>query len=244
MTIISTGGTADSLRSWGIDVVPVDEVTGHPEILGGRVKTLHPKIHGGILGRAGHEGDAAQMRESGIEPIDLVVVNLYPFEEWVQRRGVGDDELIEQIDIGGPDPDPGGGQEPRARGGGDLAGPVRARSSTSSSPATARSRPPCAGGSPARPSSAPPATTPRSPTGSPRARASSPTTSSWASRSTSRSATARTRTSAAPTTPSAARARTCSRGWTTSTARRSRSTTSTTWMPRGACWPSSSCRRA
>lgn len=102
VTIISTGGTADSLRSWGIDVVPVDEVTGHPEILGGRVKTLHPKIHGGILGRAGHEGDAAQMAESGIEPIDLVVVNLYPFEEWVQRRGVADDELIEQIDIGGP----------------------------------------------------------------------------------------------------------------------------------------------
>ena len=58
ITIISTGGTADSLRSWGIDVVPVDEVTGHPEILGGRVKTLHPKIHGGILARAGHEGDA------------------------------------------------------------------------------------------------------------------------------------------------------------------------------------------
>ena len=102
VTMISTGGTADSLRSWGIDVVPVDEVTGHPEILGGRVKTLHPKIHGGILGRAGHEGDAAQMAESGIEPIDLVVVNLYPFEEWVQRRGVSDDELIEQIDIGGP----------------------------------------------------------------------------------------------------------------------------------------------
>ena len=102
VTIISTGGTAESLRSWGIDVVPVDQVTGHPEILGGRVKTLHPKIHGGILGRAGHEGDAAQMAEAGIEPIDLVVVNLYPFEEWVQRRGVSDDELIEQIDIGGP----------------------------------------------------------------------------------------------------------------------------------------------
>jgi phosphoribosylaminoimidazolecarboxamide formyltransferase/IMP cyclohydrolase len=102
VTIISTGGTAESLRSWGIDVIPVDEVTGHPEILGGRVKTLHPKIHGGILGRAGHTGDAEQMAEAGIEAIDLVVVNLYPFEEWVQRRGVSDDELIEQIDIGGP----------------------------------------------------------------------------------------------------------------------------------------------
>ena len=102
ITIISTGGTAEALRGWGIDVVPVDEVTGHPEIMGGRVKTLHPRIHGGILGRAGHEGDAAQMREAGIEQIDLVVVNLYPFEEWAGRRGVKDDEIIEQIDIGGP----------------------------------------------------------------------------------------------------------------------------------------------
>jgi phosphoribosylaminoimidazolecarboxamide formyltransferase / IMP cyclohydrolase len=102
VTIISTGGTAESLRAWGIDVVPVDQVTGHPEILGGRVKTLHPKIHGGILGRADHPGDAEQMAEAGIEAIDLVVVNLYPFEEWVSRRGVSDDELIEQIDIGGP----------------------------------------------------------------------------------------------------------------------------------------------
>ncbi len=102
VTIVSTGGTAESLRSWGIEVVPVDQVTGHPEILGGRVKTLHPRIHGGILGRAGHAGDAEQMAAAGIEAIDLVVVNLYPFEEWVQRRGVSDDELIEQIDIGGP----------------------------------------------------------------------------------------------------------------------------------------------
>ncbi len=102
ITIVSTGGTAESLRSWGIDVVAVDAVTGHPEIMGGRVKTLHPRIHGGILGRAGHEGDAREMAENGIEPIDLVVVNLYPFEEWARRRGVADDELIEQIDIGGP----------------------------------------------------------------------------------------------------------------------------------------------
>ena len=100
--IVSTGGTAEALRSWGIEVLPVDEVTGHPEIMGGRVKTLHPRIHGGILARAGHEGDAAQMAEAGIEPIDLVVVSLYPFEEWVQRRGVSDADLIEQIDIGGP----------------------------------------------------------------------------------------------------------------------------------------------
>jgi phosphoribosylaminoimidazolecarboxamide formyltransferase/IMP cyclohydrolase len=102
ITIVSTGGTARALTGWGIEVVPVDSVTGHPEIMGGRVKTLHPRIHGGILGRAGHEGDAADMAANDITPIDLVVVNLYPFEEWAGRRGVADDDVIEQIDIGGP----------------------------------------------------------------------------------------------------------------------------------------------
>ena len=70
--------------------------------MGGRVKTLHPRVHGGILARPGHEGDAADMREAGIEPIDLVVVNLYPFEETAARRGAAEDEIVEQIDIGGP----------------------------------------------------------------------------------------------------------------------------------------------
>lgn len=102
VTLISTGGTAAALRGWGLEVVPVDEVTGHPEILGGRVKTLHPKVHGGILGRPSVESDVREMEAAGIEPIDLVVVSLYPFEEWVQRRGVTDAELVEQIDIGGP----------------------------------------------------------------------------------------------------------------------------------------------
>jgi phosphoribosylaminoimidazolecarboxamide formyltransferase / IMP cyclohydrolase len=102
VTLISTGGTATALRDWGLEVVPVEEVTGHPEILGGRVKTLHPKVHGGILGRPSVESDVREMEAAGIEPIDLVVVNLYPFEEWVQRRGVTDAELVEQIDIGGP----------------------------------------------------------------------------------------------------------------------------------------------
>ncbi|MGD9695564.1 MAG: bifunctional phosphoribosylaminoimidazolecarboxamide formyltransferase/IMP cyclohydrolase [Thermoleophilia bacterium] len=102
VTLISTGGTAEALRGYGLDVVPVDRVTGHPEIMGGRVKTLHPRIHGGILGRAGHEGDAADMAANGIEAIDLVVVSLYPFEEWSRRRGVSDEDVIEQIDIGGP----------------------------------------------------------------------------------------------------------------------------------------------
>ena len=70
--------------------------------MGGRVKTLHPRVHGGILARPGHEGDAQDMREAGIEPIDLVVVNLYPFEETAARRGAAEDEIVEQIDIGGP----------------------------------------------------------------------------------------------------------------------------------------------
>ena len=71
ITIISTGGTADSLRSWGVDVIPVDEVTGHPEILGGRVKTLHPKIHGGILCVRDSKDHVAQAEKQGIKMIDL-----------------------------------------------------------------------------------------------------------------------------------------------------------------------------
>ena len=100
--ILSTGGTATSLREMGVEVVAVEDVTGQKEILGGRVKTLHPLIHGAILGRAGHEGDQAEMAEAGITPIDLVVVNLYPFEETVAKRGVTDAEAVEKIDVGGP----------------------------------------------------------------------------------------------------------------------------------------------
>jgi phosphoribosylaminoimidazolecarboxamide formyltransferase/IMP cyclohydrolase len=102
ITILSTGGTAAALRGWGIPVVDVSEVTGHPEILGGRVKTLHPRIHGGILGRLDVPTDVEEMAAAGIEPIDLVVVNLYPFEQWLNRRDTTDAELVEQIDIGGP----------------------------------------------------------------------------------------------------------------------------------------------
>jgi len=102
VTIVSTGGTAAALRDMGVEVVQVDRVTGHPEIMGGRVKTLHPRVHGGILARPDHEGDAEDMREAGIEPIDLVVVNLYPFEETASRRGAAEAEIVEQIDVGGP----------------------------------------------------------------------------------------------------------------------------------------------
>ena len=100
--ILSTGGTATAIRELGIEPTPVDQVTGHPEILGGRVKTLHPRVHGGILARPGHEGDAADMASAGIEPIDLVIVNLYPFEDYAGRRDTPPAEVIEQIDIGGP----------------------------------------------------------------------------------------------------------------------------------------------
>lgn len=100
--IISTGGTANLLRKAGLPVTDVSEITGFPEMLDGRVKTLHPKIHGALLGLRNKPEHAAAMREYGIEPIDLVAVNLYPFEETIAREDVPLDEAIENIDIGGP----------------------------------------------------------------------------------------------------------------------------------------------
>src|SRR5687767_6137115 len=100
--IISTGGTAKALRDAGVEVRDVSDVTGFPEMMDGRVKTLHPKIHGGLLGVRDNPEHGAAMREHGIEPIDMVVVNLYPFEETVTREGVTLEEAVEQIDIGGP----------------------------------------------------------------------------------------------------------------------------------------------
>jgi phosphoribosylaminoimidazolecarboxamide formyltransferase / IMP cyclohydrolase len=100
--IISTGGTAKLLRENGIDVRDVSDLTGFPEMLDGRVKTLHPKVHGGILGIRSNQEHRAKMSEHGIEPIDLVVVNLYPFRETIQKPDVTMEEAIENIDIGGP----------------------------------------------------------------------------------------------------------------------------------------------
>src|SRR5690606_34379442 len=100
--IISTGGTAAALRKGGIAVVSVDEVTGFPEILDGRVKTLHPRIHGGLLARRNHPEHAAALTAHGIEPIDLVAVNLYPFQATVSRSDVSFEDAIENIDVGGP----------------------------------------------------------------------------------------------------------------------------------------------
>jgi len=100
--ILSTGGTARMLREAGLKVTEVGEHTGFPEIMEGRVKTLHPKVHGGLLCKRDDASHLAQAAEHGIDMIDLVVVNLYPFEETVARPGVEFDEAIENIDIGGP----------------------------------------------------------------------------------------------------------------------------------------------
>jgi len=100
--IISTGGTAKLLRENGIEARDVSDLTGFPEMLDGRVKTLHPKVHGGILGVRSNQEHRAKMREHGIEPIDLVVVNLYPFRQTIQKPDVTMEEAIENIDIGGP----------------------------------------------------------------------------------------------------------------------------------------------
>lgn len=100
VTIYSTGGTEKFIKELGIDVVPVEDVTSYPSILGGRVKTLHPKVFGGILNRQDHEGDVTEMKEYDIPQIDLVIVDLYPFEKTV-ASGAPEQDIVEKIDIGG-----------------------------------------------------------------------------------------------------------------------------------------------
>ena len=102
IALVSSGGTARTLSDAGIPVTPVPEVTGAPEILEGRVKTLHPKIHGGILADRRKQDHVEQLAEHGIEPIDLVVCNLYPFERAVAHPAVTEEDAVEHIDIGGP----------------------------------------------------------------------------------------------------------------------------------------------
>ena len=100
--IVSTGGTADYLRTKAqVEVIEVSEITGHPSLMDGRVKTLHPAIHAGVLARRHNDQDMQQLQEFGYEPIDMVVVNLYPFEE-VAAGGAEESEVLENIDIGGP----------------------------------------------------------------------------------------------------------------------------------------------
>src|SRR6267154_6748982 len=100
--IISTGGTAELLRKEGVPVRDISSFTDFPEVLEGRVKTLHPRVHGGLLYKRGNPLHEAQAKECGFQPIDLVVVNLYPFEATIAKPGVTLEEAIEQIDIGGP----------------------------------------------------------------------------------------------------------------------------------------------
>jgi len=102
VSIISTGGTATGLASAGIDVIPIDQVTGVPEMMDGRVKTLHPAIHGGLLALRDRPAHIEALEAHGIGPIDLVCVNLYPFERTILEPEITDAEAIEQIDIGGP----------------------------------------------------------------------------------------------------------------------------------------------
>src|SRR5215211_4698328 len=100
--LISTGGTARALRDAGVEVRDISDVTRFPEMMDGRVKTLHPRIHGGLLALRDNAENVEAMREHDIEPIDVVVVNLYPFEDTSTRDGVTLEEAVEQIDIGGP----------------------------------------------------------------------------------------------------------------------------------------------
>ena len=100
--LLSTGGTARQLRQDGLEITDVSEYTGHPEMLDGRVKTLHPKIHGGILGMRDNPEHVKTMEQHGIAPLDMVVVNLYAFAKTVARPDCTLEEAIENIDIGGP----------------------------------------------------------------------------------------------------------------------------------------------
>src|SRR5687768_12903982 len=100
--LVSTGGTARALEEGGLRVVPISEVTGFPEMMDGRVKTLHPLVHGGILARRGVAADRAAAAQHGITMIDLVAVNLYPFQQAAANATTPFDALIEEIDIGGP----------------------------------------------------------------------------------------------------------------------------------------------
>ena len=100
--ILSTGGTARALREGGILVTDISDYTGFPEMMDGRVKTLHPKVHGGLLGLRDNPAHLEMMKVHGIKPIDMVVVNLYQFEKTVAKEGVTLEEAIENIDIGGP----------------------------------------------------------------------------------------------------------------------------------------------
>ena len=100
--LIATGGTLKALRGAGLEVLDIQDVTGFPEICEGRVKTLHPKVHGGLLARRDSADHMAQLAENGITTIEMVCVNLYPFEATIAKEGVTMEDAVENIDIGGP----------------------------------------------------------------------------------------------------------------------------------------------
>jgi phosphoribosylaminoimidazolecarboxamide formyltransferase/IMP cyclohydrolase len=102
VTLVSTGGTATALTQAGLEVTAIQQLTGFPEMMDGRVKTLHPKVHGGLLALRDKPEHVQAMQQHDITPIDLVCVNLYPFEQTVAVEGVTDADAVEQIDIGGP----------------------------------------------------------------------------------------------------------------------------------------------
>ena len=224
--LVSTGGTAKAIKDAGLKVMDVSELTGFPEMMDGRVKTLHPKVHGGLLAIRDNKEHAAAMGTHGIRPIDLLVVNLYPFEATV-AKGAGYDDCIENIDIGGP-----AMIRAAAKNHADVAVVVEpedyaAAARRAFARTAARPRWRCARSSPPRPMPAPRAMTRRSPTGSPRSstirrRRSAPSAAS----SPRRCATARTRTrarrsiarrSSAPASPPRGRCRASSSPTTTST---------------------------
>ena len=122
--IVSTGSTARTVADAGLPVTPVEQVTGFPECLDGRVKTLHPKVHGGLLADLRLESHRDQIAELGIEPFDLLVSNLYPFSATV-ASGAGPEECVEQIDIGGPAMVRAAAKNHASRRGGHLTRPVR-----------------------------------------------------------------------------------------------------------------------
>ena len=235
--LIASGGTAQALVDEGIPVTPLEELTGFGELLGHRVVSLHPAVHAGILARRDVPDDLAQLEGHGFAPIDLVCVNLYPFQRTIGRLDVAWEDAIEQIDIGGP-------TLLRAAAKNHahvvpLCRPedyeqvveeyrVHARRLARDAAGARRARVP----------GAPPRSTAPSRAGS-GARSPSRRRSCRCSTACSSSRTARTRTSGPRTTPSAARARTCSRGSSSCRARRSRSTTSPTSRPRACCCSSS-----
>ncbi len=161
--LVSTGGTRKHLEAAGLAVTGVSEVTGFPEILDGRVKTLHPKIHGGILADRSQPAHTAALAEHGIQRFDLVAVNLYPFESTIARPGIAEPEAIEMIDIGGP-----AMIRAAAKNFASLAVVVDPRDyegflAELAERTAAPPRPTCAAAWRRRPSPTPPATTPRSP---------------------------------------------------------------------------------